>query len=169
MFRFVYAMRLSSVFLIMFTLTVGFACAGVLTRRKRLWKALNLTFALVSLSAILYLTVLCRSPGDYGADLKPFSSLLKAKYQPEVYRAMVMNVFLFFPFGLGFSVSLPEKCPLAARILITAAAGFLVSFGVEFLQYKYALGMAEADDVICNTLGAVIGGLTLAVRRILSS
>ena len=167
MFGFVYAMKLSSVFLIMFTFTVGFACAGVLTRRKRLWKAANILLALVSLSAILYITVLCRSPGSYGVDLTPFSSLFKAKYQPEVYRALVMNIFLFFPFGLGFSVSLPGKCRLAARILITAAAGFLVSFGVEFLQYRYALGMAEADDVICNTLGALFGSLTLVARKIL--
>ena len=167
MLRSIYAMKLSSVFLIMFTLTVGFACAGVLTRRKRLWKAANILLAFVSLSAILYITVFCRSPGSYGVDPMPFSSLFKAKYQPEVYRALVMNIFLFFPFGLGFSVLLPEKCPLALGILITAAAGFLVSFGVEFLQYKYALGMAEADDVICNTLGALIGSLTLVVRRIL--
>ena len=34
---------------------------------------------------------------------------------------------------------------------------FLFSACVEFCQYKFALGYAEVDDVIHNTLGAAIG------------
>ena len=37
----------------------------------------------------------------------------------------------------------------------------MLSAGIEYAQYRYALGMAEVDDVICNTLGAFIGAASL--------
>ena len=35
----------------------------------------------------------------------------------------------------------------------------------EYAQYRYALGMAEVDDVICNTLGAFIGSTSLLIAH----
>ena len=43
--------------------------------------------------------------------------------------------------------------------------GFLFSAGIEYTQYRCALGMAEADDVICNTLGCVHRRGTAAPRQ----
>ena len=51
-----------------------------------------------------------------------------------------------------------------AGILIGAA----VSCGVEQLQYLHLLGTVEVDDVICNTLGALMGAqfvLIAPIRR----
>ena len=44
-------------------------------------------------------------------------------------------------------------------------AGLLLSAGIEYIQYRFALGVAETDDVICNTLGTVIGSASLLVAH----
>ena len=43
--------------------------------------------------------------------LMPFVGLIEAQTQPEMYRSMLMNVFLFVPFGLSMPHILPEKTP----------------------------------------------------------
>lgn len=72
-----------------------------------------------------------------------------------------MNVFLFFPLGLTLSNALPRKWHRWCRIILTTFVGCMLSAGIEYAQYRYALGMAEVDDVICNTLGAFIGAASL--------
>ena len=41
--------------------------------------------------------------------------------------------------------------------MLTIVVGFMFSVAIEALQYFFALGMAEADDVICNTVGTALG------------
>ena len=113
--------------------------------------------------AILYATILNRTPGNYELILTPFASLSAARQQPELYRAILMNVFLFFPLGLTLSNSLPRKWHRWGRIILTTFVGCILSAGIEYTQYRYALGMAEVDDVICNTLGAFIGSTSLLI------
>ena len=74
-----------------------------------------------------------------------------------------MNVFLFFPLGLTLSNALTQKWHRWVRIILTALIGCILSAGIEYAQYRYALGMAEVDDVICNTLGAFIGSTSLLI------
>lgn len=113
--------------------------------------------------AILYATILTRSEGSTGLILIPFASLTAARVQPEFYREMLMNVFLFFPLGLTLSNALPRKWHRWGRIILTTLIGCALSAGIECAQYRYALGMAEVDDVICNTLGAFIGSTSLLI------
>lgn len=109
----------------------------------------------IALGAILYITVLSRGESGAGADFVPFSSFERAKIQPEMYRSMLMNVFLFVPLGL----SLPFVFGGGAgkRILMTILFGLLLSVTIEMIQFFASLGLAETDDVICNTLGTAIG------------
>ena len=72
-----------------------------------------------------------------------------------------MNIFLFFPLGLTLSNALPRKWHRWLRIALTTLVGCALSAGIEYAQYRYALGMAEVDDVICNTLGAFLGAASL--------
>ena len=124
--------------------------------------------AVIAVGAILYITVLSRSESGAGVDFVPFSSFERAKIQPEMYRSMLMNVFLFVPLGL----SLPYVFGggRGKRILMTILVGFLLSVAVEMVQYFASLGLAETDDVICNTLGTTVGScaylLSLLWRRL---
>lgn len=112
---------------------------------------------------ILYITLLSRTPSNHTFVLTPFAALKAAKQQPELYREMLMNVFLFFPLGLTLSGALPQTWHRWWRIILTILVGCVLSAGIEYAQYDFALGMAETDDVICNTLGAFIGSTSLLV------
>ena len=92
-------------------------------------------------------------------------TLTAARQQPELYREMLMNVFLFFPLGLTLSNSLPRKWHRWLRIILTTLVGCALSAGIEYAQYRYALGLAETDDVICNTLGAFLGAASLLIAH----
>ena len=42
---------------------------------------------------------------------------------------------------------------------VTITYGFMFSFAIEIMQYITGRGLADIDDLINNTLGAVIGYL----------
>jgi len=70
---------------------------------------------------------------------------------------IILNILLFIPFGFTLSTYLnchKSNRPLFLSVLLTA---FLLSASVEVLQYLTSRGFTEVDDVINNTLGAVIG------------
>ena len=126
---------------------------------------LNINLFTIFVVLIPYTTLLTRAPGNYELILTPFATFTAAQQQPELYREMLMNVFLFFPLGLTLSNALPLKWHRWSRIALTAFIGCILSAGIEYVQYRYALGMAEVDDVICNTLGAFIGSTALLVSH----
>lgn len=133
-------------------------CQRVGERRRVL---LNTALACAAAFIILYTTILTRTPGAPEAILTPFAALTAARVQPELYREMLMNIFLFFPLGLTLSNALPRKWHRWLRIILTTLVGCALSAGIEYAQYRCALGLAETDDVICNTLGAFLGAASL--------
>lgn len=137
-------------------------CQRVGKRRRVL---LNTALACAAAFIILYATILTRTPGVSEAILTPFASLTAARIQPELYREMLMNVFLFFPLGLTLSNALPRKWHRWLRIILTTLVGCALSAGIEYAQYRCALGLAETDDMICNTLGAFIGSTSLLIAH----
>lgn len=133
-------------------------CQRVGERRRVLF---NTALACAAAFIILYTTILTRTAGVPAVILTPFASLTAARIQPEIYREMLMNVFLFFPLGLTLSNALPRKWHRWLRIILTTLVGCALSAGIEYAQYRYALGLAETDDVICNTMGAFLGAASL--------
>ena len=125
----------------------------------------NFVLFCAAVIAILYATILNRTPGNYELILTPFATFTAAQQQPELYRAMLMNVFLFFPLGLTLSNALPRSWHRWGRIILTTLVGCALSAGIEYAQYRCALGLAETDDVICNTLGAFIGSTSLLIAH----
>ena len=148
-------------------MALALAAWGALPARMgaRRWRWGNLVLVLLMATAILYATLFSRAEGSTGLILTPFASLTAARQQPEIYREMLMNVFLFFPLGLTLSNALPRKWHRWLRIILTTFVGCALSAGIEYAQYRYALGLAETDDVICNTLGAFIGSTSLLIAH----
>ena len=61
----------------------------------------------------------------------------------------IQNILLFVPFGFLFPVKDKTKdCILCALVL---------SIAIEITQFVTVMGWCEIDDVISNTLGAIIG------------
>lgn len=132
-------------------------------RKKILWKVLVFLVFAVFTGAILYLTISQREGGtSFGPALVPFHSYREvlAGGNREIYRSNFMNVILFFPSGLLLASLLPRKWPGWVRAVSVTLLFALVSARVEYLQYIGGLGRAEIDDVIHNTLGALIGSLS---------
>lgn len=120
------------------------------------WRLGNFAVFAGIVAVIFYMTVYTRGEGTSEAILIPFQSFQEAKIQPELYRSMLMNVFLFMPIGLSLPFVLGMR-RFSPFLTVTAALSF--SAGIEYLQYRYALGRCEVDDIIMNTLGALIGCL----------
>ena len=162
-FRIIYSLPLNFIAKIMLVVTLFWSFVEKVFIKKFIWKCVNLVVFICACIAILAVTLLPRSNEGHELILIPFHFFIEAKTQPEIYRSMLMNVFLFFPLGLTLPFALPEKWNRKA--LRTIIFAFVLSFTIEFLQFHYYLGRAETDDVICNTLGAAIGTLSYTLER----
>ena len=159
MYLFIYRQPLWRIIFVMLLAIVLWGLGETYTRRRgqlrRAWRWVNGGLVPVSIAAVLFATVIGRESGPREVYLAPFHLLLAAREQPEHYRAMLMNAFLFLPLGLSLSALLPGRRWL--RVVLTVLAGLALSIGVEWAQYRYGLGTCETDDVLCNTFGALLG------------
>jgi glycopeptide antibiotics resistance protein len=74
----------------------------------------------------------------------------------EFYKDLVGNVVIFIP--LPFLLFYITGIRSYRKILSIA---ILISLAVEIIQYIFNIGVADIDDVILNTTGAIIGSLIL--------
>ena len=130
---------------------------------KRFWRPLIALLFMAWLAVIAVATLTDRTPGliPMEPELIPFHSYraVMAGENKEILRSNFMNVILFYPAGLLACELLPKSWSRAKRVILVAVLFALVSAGIEFCQYHFALGQAEVDDVIHNALGALIGAL----------
>lgn len=164
MLHFIYTQPLSRVIIAMAIAIAIWGYARTKLYGKR-WNIANALLACGMVMAILCITIMGRMTGERTLVLKPFASLTVARTQSEAYRELLMNIFLFFPLGLTLSNALPQSWGRWRRIGLTVTIGLLLSAGIEYTQYRFALGVAETDDVICNTLGVFIGSTSLLIAH----
>ncbi len=126
-----------------------------------------LVFAAAAVIGILLTTVLRRQNNSaYEVNFIPFYTFIAAKTQPELYRTMVMNVFLFMPLGMSMPFALGEKAK--RKVIITVLFALALSVLVELVQLALSRGMCDIDDVICNTLGAFLGSVSFIISSRIS-
>lgn len=154
LFLFIYCQPLYRIVLAMILLVLLWGWLGCREGNSLRWRLGNGLVFLGIMVAAFYMTVCTRGQGGGGVVLIPFQSFQEAKVQPELYREMLMNVFLFVPLGLSlpFVLGKGRWTPFLTVVLTLA-----FSAGIEYLQYRYSLGLCEVDDVIMNTLGAFLG------------
>ncbi len=79
------------------------------------------------------------------------------------WRNIILNICMFVPFGL----LLPMGLKWFRKCYRTYAAGFLFSLFIELSQMIFKIGIFEPDDLLDNTLGAIIGfGLFLVLFKL---
>ena len=132
--------------------------ALILIRRGKTRKAVLNLYSL----AIFYLTVgerlfsialgLRAFDAAPQLDLTPFWSYARFD-QADIRWQVYMNVFLFIPFGFMLPWCSERLRRLWKAVLIAAVFSALT----EAVQYVFRIGLCETDDVIHNTLGAVLG------------
>ena len=101
------------------------------------------------IAAVLWITLFSRIGEGYRGFLLPFHSYVEIwKGNWKFLLENVGNVVLFIPLGVALKWS---------GVKDVKKAGFFTSLLIEVLQLIFALGTFECDDLIHNTLGAVIG------------
>ena len=158
--QWVYCLDMPDASLLILELTVVFVMIHKWLSEKRWWKCLIGT-ALVSLLCVIAdSTIFARDGGDLlQHNFAPFHSYREVQNggNIELYHSNFMNVLLFYPAGLLGTSLLPQKWSGWRRCLLVVLTLTAMSAGIEFLQYHYALGRCEIDDVIHNALGALLG------------
>ena len=145
---------------------------------KTIWKMLNTLCLVLSFYIILSYTVFGRTLSNN------HTFVFVANYNSEFYREMLMNAFLYFPFGLTLSTLLSsthlmnsgenkndvkrvkdKNGKAIGPVSLTISIGFLISVSIESWQYFAGTGLAQGTDVIMNTLGAAIGMIPWVIVR----
>ncbi|MFN3866528.1 MAG: VanZ family protein [Demequina sp.] len=129
--------------------------------RSVLWTALVmwlLVIAVVTLGS----TVTSQLHGARGLNLVPFQEIergLQARGS-SAWLNLVGNVALFAP--LGFLAACLARARFLSRVAAAVVFGLVLSASIEVAQY--VLGrVADIDDIILNTTGALAGGLVGAL------
>lgn len=66
----------------------------------------------------------------------------------------ILNVLLYIPLGYLLPVVFPKLRVKAWNVIL---AGLLLSFATETMQFVFNLGQFDVRDLLCNTMGTVIG------------
>ena len=127
-----------------------------------LWAGVFFCYLAVMLSA----TLLDRVSGWSDTRMMPlFYSYREAWYSfsGAEWRNIVLNILLFVPFGF----LLPLGIRFFRRFWATYLTGLAVTVLIESTQLILARGVAEADDILNNFLGTMIGyGIYVLFREI---
>lgn len=139
---------------------------------------LTVIYAVIMLSILIFRTIgrdVDFSYGDYilaNVNLIPFGTISNFLSRLDagtinrdiVYRNLIGNVVLFIPLGLIFPYFV-EKCRKLLPCLMYSALTVAI---VEVLQLLTRQGSFDVDDIILNTLGALIGfGIFSVFKRFL--
>lgn len=94
----------------------------------------------------------------------PFKSVFEMVHDgvsaARVIENVLGNLAVFMPLGLLLPILTKDK---SKKILLY---GFVLSLFIEVMQYILALGSSDIDDLLLNTLGAMVGyAIYKAVRR----
>ena len=131
--------------------------------RRSIWKPFVSIAFLACLVVIFAGTIGDRVPSQQAIQPQwiPFHSYraVLAGANQEILRSNFMNVVLFYPAGMCFCELLPKNWSRIRRVALTGLLFLCLSAGVEWGQYCFSIGQTEMDDVIHNSLGALLGAL----------
>ncbi len=135
--------------------------AAVFKRKGRRlpWRRAVLWLALLGYLTIVAVVTLFRTGGGGWryVSLRLFRAWQEAyqSFDQRSWLNILLNIAMFGPLG----VLLPLLGRRFRRWYLTLGAGFLLSLAIECIQYSTGLGLADVDDLFCNTLGCLAGYL----------
>lgn len=125
----------------------------------RYYKLILIILSTVYILTVAWFTIIGRESLNTEYSLLPFESYIKILsvrwhgWGEYVFGAIVGNVLLFVPLGLIIG----NISKIRHNYLISGIVGFIISLCIEITQYYFAIGTFEADDLMNNIWGAVIG------------
>jgi glycopeptide antibiotics resistance protein len=175
-------LELFETYLLLGALVAAAACVGFLlfyfaVYKKKIkgektlspWKLMLWGAFICYIVVIAGAVILSRSAGAYfWVDVHPFSAYREAYFRASGagWREIILNIAMFVPLGFMLPL-LSEKLRSLPKVFGIGLAGTLL---IESLQYAAKLGVFQLDDMINNTLGAVIGyGIVMAMMTVRKS
>ena len=113
-------------------------------------------------------TVICRkvTEGISGHNYTLFWSYEAIKNgREDLVAENIMNVVVFVPVGLLTALVIYNKQKLFKTGQLIVFLGLFISSSIETLQLLLERGFSELDDVFHNTLGCLIGFMTVAIIK----
>ena len=135
----------------------GIAAARLHNERiTKVCRIANFSALCVCTCLLLYSTLLGRKVQEQRTtSLVPFSIIGKVFTVKNSGREKMLNIYAFIPIGLTLSGAMKERT--SKKYLTAFLVGTAFSVFIETMQYIFAVGLAETDDVIVNSLGTLIG------------
>ncbi len=156
------------ILLTLLLLSAGIVTAVILYKKGRIAKGERNLFVLlwVYTLCVLFITVIGRFiHEDFRAQPIPLSSYRSYLMTSNIRElwGIILNVLMFVPLSFLTAQLLREHRPVRFALLCS----ILLTLTIEALQYVTRTGTFEVDDLIHNTLGALIGiGIWLLFRRL---
>ena len=127
------------------------------------WKKISVSLLITYCFLIFATTVLARtSRENVSYNLTPFRLFQTGEWwtKQDLMLQIKANVLMFVPIGFLFMLTGKGRKGWLEKALYTIVSiivGIFFSVLIEYMQYKLKRGLCEADDVIHNTIGTVIG------------
>lgn len=167
MIQYIYADMAQALGYLPYSLAVGLPVAAIVIWLLNVWRKRKqkppvkwapVTALCFYVAVLLAITFLSRESGSRSGvmDLKLFSTWgINARNNAFV----IENVLLFIPYGFLCCWNFTGR----RKLLWCTLLGAVTSLGIETMQLVTGRGYFQIDDIVTNTLGALIGGALFAV------
>lgn len=108
-------------------------------------------------AVVAYATIFMRIGSvDTSVMTTPFDDIREAfiRRDPEMAMHFILNILMFVPFGYLIPATNPKYL---GKWSFSMMGGLIASTVIEGCQLIFQLGQSDVDDIIANTLGAIIG------------
>ena len=123
-------------------------------RSSRLVAYLSVAYLLLVVYASLYPFTDWRVPNDEA------TRFLFGGWPPYIVASdVVLNILAYMPLGLLLSLLWMGRAPGWVAVVLSAAAGMLLSLSIEFAQAYLATRVSSSVDVLTNSIGALWGAV----------
>lgn len=151
------------IFSVMVFAIIVWGVLGYFFSKEKFFVKTNAVLFFAYMLLVFLITVFNRNVYENNLILQPFHNIIIAFKDPSIFSSEVLNLLLFFPFGLFLPFALVKNGYQPVCYAVTI--GFLLSVCVEVLQLAFCVGYCETDDVIVNTVGTFLGCLAYIVSR----
>ena len=136
--------------------------------RNALYQILFYGVMIIYFILLFFLLFRKKAAGSFqSVNLIPFHSIGAYLFSDDMFsRAFALsnllgNIAIFIPMGVYLPLLIRRK-----SIFVNTVCVALISAVVEVLQYIFAVGAADIDDVILNTVGGLIGVSLFSVMEL---
>lgn len=136
---------------------------GIMRDFRKIHKGMLMLFILYTLM-IAYITIFSREEGHSTDVLLTFDSVREAidTHSLEPLQHVILNAAMFIPLGMLFPLIRPG---VLDKFSYVAPLGMMMTTLIEATQMLLKKGQCDIEDIVANTLGAILGLVLFKIGR----